>query len=130
MTKKVPTEARPWPTAHAWLNAKLDNGEILFEDVIDLLLSQIDGDAIQDHWQSQMEEDKYFLPSYDWMMDNVGTEGMVLDEDGDVAEGGQDWESKPIPELNAVIDYCHDNFPDGSTMQDFYELGQRCGWWS
>lgn len=52
-----------WPTAYAWLREKANKGEIETKDLL-FLVSKLDGDAIQDTFENDMDADRYFAEIY------------------------------------------------------------------
>lgn len=49
-------------TAHDWLKHALNEGSLRGDEVIDVLLTMVDGDQIQDAYQEEMDQNGYFEP--------------------------------------------------------------------
>lgn len=124
-------------SATDWLIERCDTGELPVE-----LIRKLDGEDIQDAFQSDMEADGFFTPKYEWMIENAETDGMIYclacemavpdDHEPDVCDTGNDEGYEPEKaDIAGVRDYLHDTFPeDDNPPTELYEFGKEKGWWA
>lgn len=77
-----------WDNANEWLR----NCSIPAEEILIAIMDQLDSDMIQDVFQSEMEEDGYFVPGEAkvftiwWQPEDPEDEAQEIDETADPAE--------------------------------------------